>query len=105
VATWSDYSIVQEVPRQQYQNHQQDHHHCLHLVRASYPSEQERITDRFSSTYYAIASAIPLTLANYVIVGLLSDQVDQFYITSWKIFVGMAVVVSEQSTHLVSELC
>ena len=43
-------------------------------------------------TYYAIASAIPLTLANYLIVGWFADEVDQFYITSWKIFVGMAVV-------------
>lgn len=43
-------------------------------------------------TYYAIASAIPLTLANYLIVGWYADQVDQFYITSWKIFVGMAFV-------------
>lgn len=43
-------------------------------------------------TYYAIASAIPLTLANYLIVGWFSQQVDQFYIDSWKIFVGMAVV-------------
>ncbi|KAF2643362.1 hypothetical protein P280DRAFT_250925 [Massarina eburnea CBS 473.64] len=46
----------------------------------------------YIGTYYAIASAIPLTLANYLIVGLFTDEVDQFYITSWKIFVGMAVV-------------
>jgi len=43
-------------------------------------------------TYYAIASAIPLTLVNYFVVGWYSDSVDQFYLTSWKIFVGMAVV-------------
>ena len=46
----------------------------------------------YIGTYYAIASAIPLTLANYLIVGWFSDNVDQFYITSWKIFVGMAVI-------------
>ncbi|KAF2709488.1 hypothetical protein K504DRAFT_455200 [Pleomassaria siparia CBS 279.74] len=46
----------------------------------------------YIGTYYAIASAIPLTLANYVLVGLIGDDIDQFYITSWKIFVGMAVV-------------
>ena len=46
----------------------------------------------YIGTYYAIASAIPLTLANYLIVGWFGDQVDQFYITSWRIFVGMAVV-------------
>ncbi|KAF1811332.1 hypothetical protein P152DRAFT_515290 [Eremomyces bilateralis CBS 781.70] len=46
----------------------------------------------YIGTYYAIASAIPLTLANYLIVGWFGDNVDQFYITSWKIFVGMAVI-------------
>ncbi|QIW95398.1 hypothetical protein AMS68_000916 [Peltaster fructicola] len=46
----------------------------------------------YIGTYYAIASAIPLTLANYLIVGWFTDDVDQFYINSWKIFVGMAVV-------------
>ena len=46
----------------------------------------------YIGTYYAIASAIPLTLANYLIVGWFGDNVDQFYITSWKIFVGMAFV-------------
>jgi len=46
----------------------------------------------YIGTYYAIASAIPLALTNYLIVGWFQDEVDQFYITSWKIFVGMAVV-------------
>lgn len=46
----------------------------------------------YIGTYYAIAAAVPLTLANYLIVGWFSDEVDQFYLTSWKIFVGMAVV-------------
>jgi len=46
----------------------------------------------YIGTYYAIASAIPLTLANYLIVGWFNEDVDQFYITSWKIFVGMAVI-------------
>jgi Glycosyl transferase family group 2 len=43
-------------------------------------------------TYYAIASAVPLALANYCIVGWFGEFVDQFYIASWKIFVGMAVI-------------
>jgi hypothetical protein len=43
-------------------------------------------------TYYAIASAIPLTLVNYLVIGWFSENVDQYYIASWKIFVGMAVV-------------
>ncbi|KKY17433.1 hypothetical protein UCRPC4_g05575 [Phaeomoniella chlamydospora] len=43
-------------------------------------------------TYYAIASAVPLVLCNYLIIGWMASSVDQFYLTSWKIFVGMAVV-------------
>jgi len=46
----------------------------------------------YIGTYYAIAAAVPLTLANYLIVGWFSSDIDQFYLTSWKIFVGMAVV-------------
>lgn len=46
----------------------------------------------YIGTYYAIASAIPLTLANYLLVGWCGDEIDQFYLTSWQIFVGMAVV-------------
>ncbi|KAF2258386.1 hypothetical protein CC78DRAFT_478949 [Lojkania enalia] len=46
----------------------------------------------YIGTYYAIASAIPLSLANYLLVGWFNESIDQFYITSWKIFVGMAVV-------------
>ncbi|KAF4631583.1 hypothetical protein G7Y89_g6539 [Cudoniella acicularis] len=46
----------------------------------------------YIGTYYAIASAIPLTLANYIMVGWFNDNLDQFYLTSWKIFVGMAVI-------------
>lgn len=41
---------------------------------------------------YAIACAVPLALANYLMVGWFNDGIDQFYLTSWEIFVGMAVV-------------
>jgi len=46
----------------------------------------------YIGTYYAIASAVPLTLANYIMVGWFNDSLDQFYLTSWKIFVGTAVI-------------
>jgi hypothetical protein len=54
----------------------------------------------YIGTYYAIAAAVPLTLANYLIVGWFSSDVDQFYLTSWKIFVGMAVVFNILVTRL-----
>ncbi len=31
-------------------------------------------------------------MANYLIVGWFANDIDQFYLTSWKVFVGMAVV-------------
>lgn len=31
-------------------------------------------------------------MANYLIVGWFVNDIDQFYLTSWKVFVGMAVV-------------
>lgn len=43
-------------------------------------------------TYYAIAAALPLAIVNYLMVGWLQDSIDQFYLASWKIFVGMLVV-------------
>ena len=46
----------------------------------------------YIGTYYAIASAFPLTLVNYLLVGWFDNDIDQFYLTSWKIFVGMAVI-------------
>lgn len=46
----------------------------------------------YIGTYYAIASALPLSLANYFLLGWFPDSIDQYYNTSWKIFVGMAVV-------------
>lgn len=46
----------------------------------------------YIGTYYAVASAVPLSLVNYFIVGWLDNDIDQFYLTSWKVFVGMAVV-------------
>ena len=46
----------------------------------------------YIGTYYAVASAVPLSLVNYFLVGWLDNDIDQFYLTSWKVFVGMAVV-------------
>lgn len=46
----------------------------------------------YISTYYAIVAAVLLTLANYLIVGWFSFEVDQFFLTSWMIFDGMADV-------------
>ncbi|KAK6373448.1 hypothetical protein LTS17_008468 [Exophiala oligosperma] len=46
----------------------------------------------YIGTYYAVASALPLSLANYLIVGWFANEIDQFYLTSWKVWVGMMIV-------------
>ncbi|KAH8175129.1 glycosyl transferase family group 2 domain-containing protein [Sarocladium implicatum] len=43
-------------------------------------------------TYYAIAAGLLLTLANYVLVGLFFQDLDQFYTPSWGIWVSLLVV-------------
>ncbi|KIW12903.1 hypothetical protein PV08_08090 [Exophiala spinifera] len=46
----------------------------------------------YIGTYYAVASALPLSLVNYLVVGWYANEIDQFYVTSWKVWVGMVVV-------------
>jgi membrane glycosyltransferase len=41
--------------------------------------------------YYAIASAFPLAIVNYFIIGWVK-HVDKFYISSWRVFIGVLVV-------------
>lgn len=48
----------------------------------------------YISTYYALAFGLPMTLANYLLIGWYNAYVDKFYIDSWKIFVGLLVVFS-----------
>lgn len=48
----------------------------------------------YIATYYAIASGLPLTLANYFIIGWYNGYVDKFYMESWRVFLGLVVVFS-----------
>jgi len=48
----------------------------------------------YISTYYAIAFGLPMTLANYFLVGWYNPYLDKFYINSWKILVALWVVFS-----------
>lgn len=55
-----------------------------------------KITSKFTiiayiGTYYAIAVGFPLSIANYIIAGL-NFQLDHYYQTSWRIFVGLCAV-------------
>jgi hypothetical protein len=46
----------------------------------------------YMGTYFAIACSLPLSLANYFIVGWLTPDLDAIYTDSWKIMVGCIVV-------------
>jgi sulfite exporter TauE/SafE len=48
----------------------------------------------YISTYYALAFGLPMTLANYFLVGWYATWLDKFYIDSWKILVALLVVFS-----------
>ncbi|KAF4963889.1 hypothetical protein FSARC_8142 [Fusarium sarcochroum] len=43
-------------------------------------------------TYYAIASGLLLTTANYVIIGLFPDKLDHLYMPSWGIWLSLVVI-------------
>lgn len=63
-----------------------------------------KITSKFTilayiGTYYAIAAGLPLSVINYVLLGL-GWQLDKFYQSSWHIWVGLAVIY-----NLVSPVC
>ncbi|KAK2592718.1 hypothetical protein QQS21_009593 [Conoideocrella luteorostrata] len=43
-------------------------------------------------TYYAIASGLFLTTANYIIIGIFPDKLDHLYMPSWGIWLSLIVV-------------
>lgn len=46
----------------------------------------------YTCSYYAIASALPLTFANYMVMGLMPNTVSGFYVSSWKVFFIIVIV-------------
>ncbi|KIW55682.1 hypothetical protein PV05_04413 [Exophiala xenobiotica] len=52
----------------------------------------------YIGTYFAIASAWPLTLMNYFLIGWLNGYIDQAYVDSFKIYFGIVVVFQALGT-------
>lgn len=46
----------------------------------------------YTWSYYAIASGLPLTIVNYLLLGWFPDRLDQFYTSSWKIFLVIIII-------------
>ncbi|KAK4689771.1 hypothetical protein P7C73_g329, partial [Tremellales sp. Uapishka_1] len=46
----------------------------------------------YISSYYAIACALILSLLNWLLIGLFSDNLDLFYLQSWSVFLTCIVV-------------
>jgi hypothetical protein len=46
----------------------------------------------YTFSYYAIAAVLPLTFANYMFEGLMSETLDEFYVDSWKVFLVIIAV-------------
>ncbi|KAF1926166.1 uncharacterized protein M421DRAFT_102537 [Didymella exigua CBS 183.55] len=51
----------------------------------------------YVSSYYALASAVPLGLLNYFLIGWRNGDTDQFYVESWNVFVTLIVVFNFMS--------
>jgi hypothetical protein len=43
-------------------------------------------------TYYAMAAALPFCVVNYVLMGLIPDSLDHYYLDSWRIMIILLVV-------------
>jgi hypothetical protein len=43
-------------------------------------------------TYYAMAAALPFTLANYCLTGWIPDSLDHYYLESFKIMILLLIV-------------
>ncbi|KAF2627592.1 hypothetical protein BU25DRAFT_439989 [Macroventuria anomochaeta] len=63
------------------------------------PSSKMTIVGYISS-YYALASAVPLGLLNYFLIGWFNGRLDRFYVESFQIFVALLVVF-----NLISNIC
>lgn len=46
----------------------------------------------YIGTYFALTSAFPLTLTNYLIVGLFNGRCDYYYLDSFKIYFVIVMV-------------
>jgi len=49
---------------------------------------------RADDRYYAIACSLVLSLLNWVLIGLFSDDLDLFYLESWQVFLTCIVIFS-----------
>lgn len=54
----------------------------------------------YISSYYALASAVPLGALNYFLVGWFNGELDKFYVESWQVFIALLVVF-----NLMSNIC
>ncbi|XPS79894.1 hypothetical protein M3J09_011863 [Ascochyta lentis] len=54
----------------------------------------------YVSSFYALASAVPLGALNYFLVGWFNGELDKFYVESWQVFVALIVVF-----NLFSNVC
>lgn len=46
----------------------------------------------YMCSYFAIGTALPLSLLNYFLVGWFADTLDHAYVTSWSIFLSLLII-------------
>jgi hypothetical protein len=63
-----------------------------YFIRSMMPLPSKLTIMAYVGTYFALASAFPLTLANYFIVGWFNGHYDHYYLDSFKIYFAIVVV-------------
>ncbi|KAF5680749.1 hypothetical protein FDENT_8310 [Fusarium denticulatum] len=64
----------------------------LRFLWSSIPITSKVTITAYIFTYYAIASGLFLTTANYIIIGLFPDKLDHLYMPSWGIWLSLVVI-------------
>ncbi len=63
-----------------------------YFIRSAMPLPSKITIMAYIGTYYAIASAFPLTLVNYFLIGWFNGHYDHYYLDSFKIYFSIVVV-------------
>jgi hypothetical protein len=63
-----------------------------YFIRSSMPFPSKITIMAYIGTYYAIASAFPLTLLNYFLIGWFNGHYDHYYLDSFKIYFSIVVI-------------
>jgi hypothetical protein len=62
------------------------------LFKSNLPIHYKFTSTGYIFSYYALALAVPLSIPNFVLVGIFGDLLDNVYLPSWNVMVAIWVV-------------